>query len=288
MIRCRGSGHGGSARSAPDLPRPPPLRLRLPAAGRVLLRPPHRPLLHWSPLLPSCRRMLNMPVRPPCVGARQLTSQRSRPSTTPLPRLRLRPSPQPPPPTRPQSSPPRRRSTSRRPHRWSRRWRRMTALLVLRPPMAWRCLRCRHRSRRVLRRWPVRRRRSQCPRRTPAPPRPRKAPVARRLRLVRRCVRRLPVCPTDRALLVPACRRAAVQVRVVAHSVARVPLRQPHHRSAVRLCVRPVVALRVLVVVHQGPAPRRVLVVIRAAVAARRASVGRSIRPPLMPTFRRP
>ena len=273
MIRCHGSGHGGSARSAPALPRPPPLRLRLPVAGRVLSRPPRQPLLHPSPLLQTCRRMPNTPVRPPCADARQPTSQRSRPSTTQPLRLRLKPWPKLPLPTRPQSPPQRRRSMSRHPHLWSRRWRRMTALLVRRRQMAWRCLRRRHRLRRVLRRWPVPRRRSRCPRRTPALHRPHRAPVARRPRLVRRCVRRLPVCQTDRALLAPDCRRAAVQVRAVAPSVARVPLRQPHRRLAVRLCVQPAVALLVLAVVSRGPAPRRVPVVIRAAVAARRASV---------------
>ena len=138
----------------------------------------------------------------------------------------------------------------------------------------------------VRRRSPVRRRPCRC--HTPARRPRRTAPVARRRRLVLRCAPPRPVCPIDRALRVLVCRRVVARVRVlVATAAVRAPSPRPRRRLADLRRVRLLVVRHGLAVAPRLPEVRRVLVVIRAVAAAKRASVARWIRPQSMRTSRR-
>ncbi len=304
MIRCPGSGPGGSVKSAPALRVLPHLLPPRRVAARVLRPPPNRQHRHLLRLRkqPRTLRPPTLLARLPFVAARPPTSPRSRPSMTPPPLPRPRFTPRPRRHTRPpwpplhhrlrrplrslrrhRFKPPRRTTTVASPRRLANLLPLRRHLLRLRHPHPLLC---------VLRLWPARRRRLRvrCRRRTPArrPP-PIRGAAADRRRRVRRCVQLPPVCLTVRVPPVPVCRRAGVPARVAVPTPAvRVPWRLPRRRSVARRCVRPVLpADSVRAVDRRQPVARRVPVATRVVAVARRASVAPSIRRPSMRTSRR-
>lgn len=299
MIRCRGSGPGGSVKSAPALPRPRPLLPRLRVDARVLRHRRPKRLLPPPPLrrTPSPSRKL---VPRPFAAVRRPTSRRNRRSMTPPLRLR----PRLPQPLRRCTLPRSRllhhlrrlRPSRLRPSRSPSRCRR--PVTVTRPPLLSPRSRRNQPRRPVRRRLRAHRRRSPCRRPTRAP---RRARTARRIRTaphtarperprdhrVRRCVPRRPGCRIGRVRPAQGCRRARALVRVAGISAGHARSPQPRRRSVGRQSARPAVVHRVQVVEPRVQALRRALAGTRVVVVARRASEGRSIRPPSTPTSRR-
>ena len=286
MIRCRGSGRGGSARSASAWPRPQHLRRRL-RAGEKARRP----------RLMSLRRLLLSPPRPPSqkqrVWALHPRSDAGRPQMLPHSRRSM---------TLPPRPPPQRKRPS-----WQRRLRRQRRTNVRSKPsfrlrpllprhLPWLILRVKatlerapsHRHRQCLGLHPsrVRLRRTRCRWHTPVHRRVRQAPAAPRGPLFVQPAR---VCRTVLAQLAAVFRREAGARDKALDSVARGPSRPQrhpsgHHRFALPEPVhraRQVAGLRGREAAHHGLGETRV------EAAGRKASEARSIRPPWTRTSRR-
>lgn len=292
MIRCRGSGRGGSARSASAWPRPQHLRRRLRAGEkarrprlmslrRLLLSPPRRPSQRqrvWAlhprsdagkpQMLPHSKRSMTLPLRPPPQRKRpswqrrlrrqRRTNVRSKPSFR-LPPLLLRPR------LLPRHLP----------------WLilRATATLARAPSH-------RYLHRLGLHPSPVRLRRTRCRCRTPVHRRVRQAPAGPQGPLFVQPAR---VCRTVLAQLAAVFRREAGARDKALVSRARGPSRpQRHHSGHRRFALpEPVRRARQAAGRRGREAAHHALGETRVEAEGRRASEARSIRPPSTRTSRR-